>query len=439
MKLLIKNLNLLTGSLEQPLRRDVHLGIEGERIAFILDEADAQTPQRLAEFAPDRTISGHGKVAMPGLINTHTHVGMSILRNYGSDLNLQDWLHQKIFPAEAQLTPDDIHWASQLEMAEMIRGGTTGFVDMYYFTHIGAANVLRTGMRAKLCRGLHDTFEEAPGYAVHGDAYADFVEEWDEREGRLRVMMLVHSTYLPPLGAMREMGELARERGYLVHIHLHETETEIADNIERYGQRPIAQAAELGLLSERTVVAHCVHLNEEDRRILSRCGAHVSHCPTSNLKLASGIADVKAMLEAGIKVSIGTDGASSNNNLNMMEELHLAALLQKGIHKDPLTMPAAQMLHMATRQGALAMHMDPDLGLLQEGAPADLILLDTSEPHWVPHTDPVAAVVYAAQAADVDTVIVAGQPLMEQRELKTIDLEQVAWQVERLTRRIIGG
>ena len=434
MKILIKNLTLFTGDAASPLRENQYVAIDGERIAFI-EAADSPTAeQQIADFAPDRVLSGANRIGMPGLINTHTHVGMSILRNYGTDLNLQDWLTQKVFPIEAKMQAEDIRWAGLLEMAEMIRSGTTGFIDMYYYPEMTAANVRDTGMRAKICCSLDSTNAQN---VINHEGFKAFAQQWDGLEGRLRTMMLVHSTFLPPYWFLQQAGKLAQEEEYLVHIHLHETKYEVLESVAKYHQRPIALADSLGLLSDRTVVAHCVHLDDNDRHILAKRGVHVAHCPTSNLKLGSGIPDVRAMLDAGIQVSIGTDGASSNNNLNMMEEMHLASLLQKGLHRDPLATPAAQVLEMATRKGALAMHMDPQLGLLQEGAPADIVLLSTDEPHWTPSSEPLAALAYSVQASDVDTVIVAGRILMENREMLTIDLEQAKWHAEQLSQRLL--
>ncbi|MCL2497054.1 MAG: amidohydrolase [Symbiobacteriaceae bacterium] len=440
MRTVIRHVDLISVNPEPIFTSQVHLGIEGERIAFVLPADSPEAERRLADFAAQRTISGAGKLAMPGLVNTHTHVGMSILRNYGSDLNLQDWLHTKVFPSEAQLVAEDIHWAGLLEMAEMIRSGTTGFIDMYFFPEEGAANIVSSGLRAKLSHNIIDlTF--GPGgvdYQTIFPRFRNFHKEWDGWEGRLKIMALVHSTYLPPLAALRDMGEFIQAEKLAVHTHMHETAIEITDSLQKYGKRPIALAEELGLFSPRTVVAHCVHLDDDDRRILAARGVHVAHCPSSNLKLASGIANLEAMLQAGVNLSLGTDGASSNNNLNMFEELHLAAILQKGAWGDPRLQPASQMLQLATRQAALALEMDPELGTLKEGAPADLILLDTDAAHWVPRNDPIAAVVYTAQGSDVDTVMVAGQILMEGRELKTIDEEQAKWQTRRIAKGILG-
>ncbi|MCL2547966.1 MAG: amidohydrolase [Symbiobacteriaceae bacterium] len=440
MRLLIENLTLLTGDLDQPLLQEMHLGIEGERIAFLLSATDPEAARRCADFAPERILSGRHRLGMPGLINTHTHVGMNLMRNYGSDLNLQDWLETRIFPTEAKLTAEDIHWASMLEMAEMILCGTTGFVDMYFYPEQGAQNVLQSGLRAKISQNLID-LRFTPGGKEYKNIFAEFKafqQEWDLRENRLRVMALVHSTYLPPYQALQEMGEFIQANDVAVHTHMHETRREVEESLAQYGKRPIAIAAELGILTSRTIAAHCVHLDDSDRATLARLGVHAVHCPSSNLKLASGIIDLQAMLDAGVSLSFGTDGASSNNNLNMFEELHLAAILQKGAWLDPLLQPAVQMVHLATRSGAKALEMDPLLGQLIPGAPADIVLLDTDAPHWVPLNDPVAAAVYTAQGSDVDTVIVAGRILMENRELKTIDLEQAKWQVIRSAERLIG-
>ena len=440
MKLLIKNLTLLTGSIENPLRPSVHLAIENDRIAFVIDSNIPDAEERCAKFAPDRTLSGKHRIAMPGLINGHTHVGMNLLRNYGSDLNLQDWLSTKVFPAEAKLTPDDIHWASLLEMAEMILCGTTGFIDMYFFPEQGAENVLQSGLRARICHGIADISfsSEGKSYKTTFSAYEEFCRAYDGRENRLKVQALVHSTYLPPYAALVEMGEYIATNNVPVHIHLHETMPELRENMADYGKKPITIAAERGFFTAHTVGAHCVHLDTEDRQTLASHGVYAVHCPTSNLKLASGTANLQAMIKAGVKVCIGTDGASSNNNLNMFEELHIASILQKGVWLDPLLQPAAQMVHLATQNGAAAMGMDDMLGELEAGAPADLILLNSDAPHLVPLNDPVAAVVYGAQGSDVDTVIVAGKVLMEGRELKTIDIEKVKHQVQTVTARILG-
>jgi 5-methylthioadenosine/S-adenosylhomocysteine deaminase len=440
MKILIKDIPYLLGNPDNPVLEDVHLGIDGEKIAFILPVSGEDTSQRIEAFAAEHTICGKKKLVMPGLINTHSHVGMNLLRNYGSDLNLQDWLHTKVFPSEANLTPEDIHWASLQEMAEMILCGTTGFVDMYFFSDKTAQNVIDSGLRAKICSGIVDIQFTAAGktYKTLFDKYLEFQKHWQDREGRLKVMALVHSTYLPPYAALVEMADFVKEHKLAVHTHMHETAFEVTESLKEYGKRPIAIAHELGFFTPSTVVAHCVHLNDDDRRMLAMGGVHVSHCPSSNLKLASGIADLQAMLDAGINVSIGTDGASSNNNINMFEELHLAAILQKGAKGDPLLQPATQMFHLVTQNGAKALEMEEALGLIKEGAPADMILLDIDVPHLVPLHDPIAAVVYSAQGSDVDTVIVKGQILMEKRLLKTIDIEAAKWQTAKIAKRIVS-
>ena len=438
MKLLLKNALVLTGDLLTPIWQDVHIGIEDEQFALIVEADNPDAGKLVADFNADRVLSAHDKIIMPGLINCHTHIGMSLMRNYGSDLNLQDWLTQKIFPVEANLTPDDIHWANLLEQSELIRSGCTGYVDMYYFPEIGAKNALNSGMRANISVPITGAaVDSQKSYSMATEALEQFNKDWSGRDNRLSVSAVVHSTYLPTWDALVEIGEFVSSKQFPTHIHLHETMKEIADSLEQYQKRPIQIASELGILNNRTVVAHGVHLTDEDRSLLKKHDVLVAHCPTSNLKLASGVADMESLWQKEIRIGLGTDGASSNNNLNMFEELHLAALLEKGFKMDPLLMPAVRMVHIATQQAATALNQNPLLGHFVVGAPADLIMLSRNEPHWFPLTDPVAAVVYSAQAADVDTVMVAGKILMEKRQMMTIDMEQAKWQVNRAQKRLL--
>lgn len=437
MRILIENAAyLLPCTGEQKYFKDIHIGIENGRIAFA-----GATPEKVERFKADRILNGRHRLVMPGLVNAHTHAGMTLLRNSADDLPLEKWLFDRIFPIEARLTEEDIYRGTMLGIAEMLKFGTTAFADMYLHMDAVAQAVCETGIRANLSRSPRDfTSGDHREVLDATEKCAGYFRTWHGKgNGRVRVYVEVHSTYLFDRDSLQGAAQLAKELDTGIHIHLLETEKEKETSRKKYGMSPVEICKETGILDVPVIAAHCVHLTDTDMDLIRQQDVHVIHNPTSNLKLGSGIARIPEMLERGIPVALGTDGAASNNNLNLFEEMHLAALIHKGTLMDPELLGAGQVLHMATVAGAKALGFGESTGCIREGMQADLILLDIDKPHFHPMSDPLSAVVYSAQASDVDTVLVDGAILMEGRELTTIDEEKVKFQVRETAKRIFAG
>ncbi|OIQ10868.1 amidohydrolase [Neomoorella thermoacetica] len=387
-----------------------------------------------AGWQADTVIEAGDMVALPGLVNAHTHAAMTLLRSYADDLPLKQWLEEKIWPREDRLEREDIYWGSKIALLEMIRSGTTTFADMYFHMDAVAGAVVEAGLRASLCQGLiglQDTSNKRL------EAGISMVKEWHGAgEGRITTMLGPHAPNTCTPEYLTRVAETAAGLGVGLHIHLAETRGEVEDVKARYGATPVALVNKLGLLDLPVLAAHCVHLTTEEIAILAEKKVGVAHCPESNLKLASGVAPVKEMLAAGVNVAIGTDGAASNNNLDMVAETRTAALLAKGITGDPTVVPAHQALVMATLNGARALGLEKEIGTLEAGKKADLILVDMRQPHLMPPNDVEANLVYAARGSDVDTVIVNGKILMARGEVKTLDAEEIYAQV---TKRMHKG
>ena len=386
-------------------------------------------------FEEDVTIEGTGKLALPGFINAHTHVAMTGLRGVGGDRDLFAWLHEEIFPAEDKMSGDDVYWLSMLGIAEMIKNGVTAFADMYNFEGQVAQAVADTGIRASLSRGI------VSGPEPEEDArFAEARELFDtwhgEAEGRIRTMMCAHAVYTCTDTTLMRVCNMAKEMGVPIHIHISETKKEVADCIQEHKRTPPRYLYDLGLFDVPVLAAHCVHVDEADMDILKQYGVKVAHNPVSNLKLGSGVAPVPRMLQKGICVALGTDGASSNNNLSVLRELKEAALIHKGAAMDPTLVTACQACRMATVNGAEALGWTDEIGTLEAGKKADLILLDTTAPHWVPVQEPCSGLAYGAQEGDIDTVIVDGNVLMENRELTSMDLTEISAKVQEIHDRI---
>ncbi|HBV96480.1 MAG: N-ethylammeline chlorohydrolase [Peptococcaceae bacterium BICA1-7] len=428
-KLLIKGATVITMENHDSVFDGGEIAVEGQNIVSAGPAGSA--PEG---FDPDRTIDASGMVALPGFVNTHTHAAMTLLRSYADDLPLMKWLEEKIWPLEARLEAEDIYWGTMLCCLEMIRSGTTSFADMYFFMDQVALAVEKAGMRASLSRGMIGVGPEAQQALDYGP---EFVGRWHgQAGGRITVRLGPHAPYTCPPDYLKKVIEMAGKLGVGIHIHLAETRTEVEDMLKNYGKTPIQLVESLGLFELPVLAAHCVHLDERDMEILAAKKAIVAHNPESNMKLASGIAPVTALLKAGVAVGLGTDGAASNNNLDMMEEMRSAALLQKVSTMDPLALPSFQALGMATAGGAGAMGLEGQLGLLKKGCKADLILLDAKKPHFFPRNDWMAHIVYAAQSSDVDTVIIDGNVVMEGRKVLTIDEDEVYQQVQSRAERL---
>ncbi|MDN5346615.1 MAG: 5-methylthioadenosine/S-adenosylhomocysteine deaminase [Clostridia bacterium] len=381
------------------------------------------------EWVADEVIEARDRVALPGLINAHTHAAMTLLRNFADDLPLKTWLEEKIWPQEAKLERQDIYWGTQLALLEMLRSGTTTFADMYFHMEAVAEAVIASGMRACLARGLIG-YQDRLGLRLR--SAEAFARQWQGAgEGRVTTMLGPHAPYTCPPEYLKKVMAAAERVGVGLHIHLAETRGEVEEMRRQYGRTPVELMESLGLFELPAVAAHCVHLTPLEIEILARRGVGVAHCPESNLKLGSGIAPVSEMLSKGVKVGIGTDSAASNNNLDMLEETRLAALLAKGLCQEPTLIPAARALQMATLNGAAALGLEDKIGSLEAGKKADVVLINLKQPHLYPVYDPQASLVYAARGSDVETVIVNGKVLMYKGEVRTIDEDKVMAEVSR--------
>ncbi|REK76453.1 amidohydrolase [Paenibacillus paeoniae] len=426
MKTLIENVVIVTMKEEdRPYRGDIL--IEGDVIKalspHLTDEADER-------------IDGDGMVAMPGLVNAHQHTPMSLLKGFSDDLKLMDWLNEKMLPAEANMTPEDIYWGAKLSMAEMIRSGTTSFADMYIHMNEIATAVAETGMRASLTRGL--VFLENDGGRRMEEAL-DLVERWNGRaDGRITTMLGPHAPYTCPPDPLRRVIKLAEEMNLPVHIHLAETKEEVMVIREKYNETPAEYLYHAGLFERlHVLLAHSVHLNRRDIGYLKGMRGGVSHNPVSNLKLGCGIAPVVDMINQGIIVGLGTDGSGSATTIDMFEEIKAATWLQKLDYGDPSVLPARQVLRMATIEGAKLLNIDHQAGTLEVGKKADLILIDMKKPHLQPIHQVESLLVYGVNGADVDTTIVNGKVLMRNRKLLTINEEELFKQVSVRAQRIV--
>lgn len=436
MKIYIKDVDVITSDSSNKFIKNTNIAIENGRILWIGDSSEKE----IENFTADKTIYGRNKLVMPGLVNAHTHSAMTIFRNFAGDLTLEDWLFKNIIPAEARLTGEDVYWGTMLGIAEMIKSGTTTFADMYLHMDEVAQAVVETGIRANISKGpITSDVRGKNGLAVDIDGCTEYFKTWNGKaDGRIKVYVEIHSAYLFDEPSVTGAAQLAKQLNTGIHIHILETAVEKEICAQKYGINSPEFCLKCGVFDVPVFAAHCVHLTDEEMNLLKSKGVSIVHNPTSNLKLGSGIARVPAMLEKGINVCLGTDGAASNNNLNMFEEMHLAALIHKGANRNPVLVNAEQTLTMATRNGAAAIGFGDETGSIRAGMKADLILLDIDKPHFYPLNDPMSAVVYSAQASDVDTVIVDGNILMENRELKGLDEEKIKYMVKNISARILG-
>jgi 5-methylthioadenosine/S-adenosylhomocysteine deaminase len=411
----------------------------------ILDKNDGETYQigirngRIAYIGKDpvigkETIDGSHHLAVSGFVNAHTHVAMTLFRSYADDMALMDWLQNRIWPMEDNLTNDAVYWGSLLGIAEMIRTGTTCFADMYFFMDATARAAAESGIRAVLSRGITGpSLEEGRSRIAEN---TELFRNWNgHEEGRITVMYGPHAPYTCSPELLKAIAEEAGREGAEIHMHLSETAGEVKNCQNQFGKTPIALACDTGLMERGLLAAHCVYVNEEDLALMAKNHVRVAHNPQSNLKLASGVAPVSSMLEKGLVVGLGTDGASSNNNLDMLEEIRLAAMLAKVKTGNPKTVPAKEAVAMGTIQGAQALGL-PRMGAIREGWKADLALYDMQEPHWFPRNDRYSLLAYAADSHDVDTVLVDGRILFRNREFTTLDIEKVCFEASRCAEKL---
>lgn len=417
MKKILEHLHILTA--DGVIRGSI--AVEGKRMVHI-----GEIPDSFLEGSqPERTDYRFRVLAMPGLFNAHTHLSMVLFRNYADGLPLMEWLSTKIWPAEAKLTSDDIYYSSLLGMAELIRSGCTSFRDMYDHMDRVCEATVKSGLRGFIGQGMIMTGESDLKKLDKTDMLIDTFGHHD----RICIEVAPHAPYTCTDDALVASKRKAQDRGTVLHIHLSESEDEVAGSLREFGVTPTARLKNLGILGNHVAAAHCAKMTDEDLDILAETGTSVLLNPSSNLKLGNGIARAKDMLARNICCALGTDGASSNNNLNMLEELHLAALLY-GI-------TAREAVEIATLGGAKSAGRD-DLGLLKEGFLADIAFLDLSSASLTPHGDLMSAVCYSASAADVVDLMVDGKFVMKDRTVLTFDEEAVKMRCREITARLLG-
>lgn len=407
--------------------------IKGDRIADIqIVDDESQCP------TSTEVIDASNCIIMPGLVNGHSHTAMTLFRGFADDLPLREWLFDRIFPAELKhLRPETVYWGSLLGCLEMIASGTTSLIDGYFFQDETVRAVHKSGLRALIAQGVIDF--PAPGVREpqrNLTVANEFIEKWLGFSDLISPGIFCHSPLTCSDKTLRRAMEISRDFSLPLQIHLSETIEEATEIINRTGQRPVHYLEELGILDEGLIAAHAVHLAEEEIELLARKDVGIVHVPESNMKLSSGVARITEMVRLGLTVGLGTDGCASNNNLDLFQEMDSASKLGKVSTLNPVNMDAATVLKMATSWGATILGLDEEVGTIEVGKKADIIVVDLQSPHLVPLYNPLSAIVYSANGADVKDVIVNGQILLKDRTFRTLDPDEIMERVTALCREI---
>lgn len=426
---IISNAHIITMNSGLEIIPKGSLVIENGKIAAIVPD--------LIETDRAETFDARGMFVLPGLINTHTHIPMTMLRGYADDLPLHRWLTEHIFPAEARfVTPEHVRIASRLAFIEMIKSGTTCFNDMYFFEDIIAQETLKAGLRGVMGESLIDF--PTPGFSNTEEGFRQaeaLIQKW-KGEPTIHPSVCAHAPYTCSRETLQKAKRLSEKYDCLLQIHVSETKKEVDDLIARTGNPPVSYLHSIGLLGSNVIAAHCVWLTSPEIELMAATQTSIGHCPKSNLKLASGIADTETYLNAGITVGIGTDGTASNNTLDMVEEMRFAALLPKAIHYNPEAVNARMALQMATINGAKALNLDHLTGSLEVGKRADLILVHADASNMLPVYDEYSAIVYAMNSKNVRSSMVDGEWIMRDRQVCRIDKEETMEQMKGLAQKI---
>lgn len=413
MSILIKNISYLDIE-EEKIVDKADIFIEENKIKKIGKDLDVQA---------DQVLDGENKLLTPGFVNAHTHLGMSYFRNYADDLALMDWLENEIWPIEAKLNAEDIYWSSLLSIIENIKSGVTSFCDMYYeMDRVGDA-AIEAGIRGVLTRGMTDVDGKGEEKLQEFD---DLYNNYHEKSnGRIKVVPAPHAIYTCSTEFLKEIAKRSLERyDSLIHIHLSETLTEVENSKKEYGMTPIEYVNSLGLLDSQIIAAHCVHITDEEIELVKDKKFYPVYNPSSNLKLASGFTPVDKLLENNITMALGTDGDSSNNNQDFVEEMHIGGIVNKAVTMNEKAVPAIEILKMATVNGAEALGFEK-LGLIKEDYLADLAIFDLESNSFTPRNNLISALVYSANSSDVESVICDGKFIMRDRELVNVDEKEV--------------
>ena len=431
--ILITNGYVLTMDAESKTIENGAVAVSGDTIAALGPAGDFKKAGAV------KTIDAKGGIILPGLINAHTHAAMTLFRGLADDLPLMTWLNEHIFPAESRLDDEAVYHGARLACAEMILSGTTCFCDMYLFEASVAKAAKDSGMRAVTGEVLFDFPSPNYGPIEKGFAYTEeLIKTW-QNDPLITIAVEPHSPYLCNADLLKHAAGLAADHMIPLVIHVSETQSEAAQMKEKYGRTPVGRLADLGVLSSNLAACHCVVLTDDDIRLLKEFDVKVVHNPESNMKLASGIAPVPQLKDAGICVGLGTDGCSSNNNLDMLLEMDTAAKLHKVNMLDPTVMNADTTLKMATIEAARVLGLDHITGSLEPGKKADIIIIDTDKPHLTPMYNPASHVVYAANGHDVVCSVINGVIMMEDRELTRMDVKQVMADAVRVAEKFKPG
>ncbi len=423
MSILIKNSTILT---QNDSRRQIHGDL------YIDDHVIVECSEKPLALEAEYKIDGTNRLVLPGLINTHTHIPMTLFRGYGDDMLLGDWLAQRIWHVEAKLDKKAVEIGTELGLLEMISSGTTSYLDMYFFEEAIAKVTERVGMRGFLGFALIDF--DTPEYKAEEliQQCEQFVRRW-KNNALISPLIAPHSTYSCKPETLQNALEVATKYHVPLHTHCSETRDEVYDVEKKYGVRPVEQLKKHGLLQKNTILAHCGWITKNEILDMKNAGVSVSHCPVSNMKIATGgFTPVPELIDAHVPVGLGTDGAASNNTLDMFETMKFCALVHKNHRWDPTVLPAQTVVDLATLGGAACLDMKNTLGSLEEGKAADLIMIDLKKPHLTPLHDPVSHLVYAVRGTDVCTTIVNGTPLMLEKEYLTIDVEKTLEQSKKI-------
>jgi 5-methylthioadenosine/S-adenosylhomocysteine deaminase len=427
-RIAIRNADVITLDERGTILRGADLFIEGETIAAV-----GSAP----EFVADTTIDATNHVALPAFFNAHCHAAMTFVRGHAEDLPFPRWLHERIWPAERALSPDLVYWSSALAICEMMRGGVGGFSDHYFHMDGVADLVEQSGLRAGLAWCMFGAGSDREARAEL-DACLAFIERWQGRaSGRLKLLLGPHSPYVCPAPFLARVAELARGRGFPVHLHLAESQDQVVESLRLHGRTPVGHVDALGLLDGPCVAAHCLAVSDADLDLLARRAVTVAHTPITYMKLAMGVNDLSRFASRGIPVAIGTDGPASNGDMDMLAAIRQTVLLQKHERRDPEAMPGDTALRMASRVGARSVGFET-CGVLAPGHAADLVLIDMDRPHLLPRHDRVANLVHSARPGDVTHLIVAGRVLYRDGELLTVDEERIRFEAERAALRAAG-
>jgi 5-methylthioadenosine/S-adenosylhomocysteine deaminase len=409
------------------------LAISGGKIAAV-----GATSEIKKSFVAPKTIDARGGLIMPGLVNAHTHAAMTCYRGLADDLPLMEWLTQFVFPAEAKSDGDQVYWSTLLACAEMIRSGTTTFCDMYLFEDRVAEAAKEARIRAVVGEVLYDFPSPHYGPIERGLEFTEsLIKHW-QKDPLITIAVEPHALYTCSPDLLKKCKSLADRYGIPLKTHLSENQDEVEEIIKKYGQRPVNHLENIGLLSSPLIACHCVWLSEAEMDLLARREVRVVHNPESNMKLASGVAPVPDLLARGVTVGLGTDGCASNNNLDLFQEMDSAAKLHKVHRLDPTVMPSQTVLEMATLGGARVLGMEKEIGSLEAGKKADVIVLELNRPHLQPVYNLVSHLVYSATGADVRDVIIDGKLVMENRKLLILDEEEILAKAGEWGRRISG-